>query len=67
MDYALGCEKGEFNNLEDSACPSETRLVKESLNLPVIAVIYEVKDKQSHRKKMMEMITINTSIRRNNV
>ena len=43
--------KGEFNYLEDSACRSETRLVNESLNLTVIAVIYEVKDKQSHRKK----------------
>lgn len=43
--------KGEFNYLEDSACRSETRLVNESSNLTVIAVIYEVKDKQSHRKK----------------
>lgn len=42
--------KGEFNYLEDSACHSETRLVNESLNLTVIAVVYEVKDKQSHRK-----------------
>lgn len=43
--------KGEFNYLEDSACCSEKRLVNESLKLTVIAVIYEVKDKQSHRKK----------------
>lgn len=43
--------KGESHYLEDSTCRSETRLVNESLNLTVIAVIYEVKDKQSHRKK----------------
>lgn len=53
--------------MEDSTCRSETRLVNESLNLTVIAVIYEVKDKQSHRKKIKETITINTPIRRNNV
>lgn len=38
--------------------------VKKSLSLTVIIITYEVKDKQPHRGKIMEMITI---IMRNNV